>query len=100
GGARQTRFCACCRRGDARRWRGQPSVQLQVRRLDGFSQRAEREWPLASTSWRRLYLRPGSGELSEAAGSGQERQSYRADGDGVTFIADPAGRETEITGPV
>jgi hypothetical protein len=96
----QKRFFACFLHGDDRRWRDQPPVQLQVRRLDGFSQRAEREWPLARTSWRRLYLRPGSGELSEAAGSGQERQSYRADGDGVTFVAAPAGRETEITGPV
>jgi uncharacterized protein len=96
----QKRFFACFLHGDDRRWRDQPPVQLQVRRLDGFIQRAEREWPLARTSWRRLYLRPGSGELSEAAGSGQERLSYRADGDGVTFTAAPAGRETEITGPV
>src|SRR5262249_18391047 len=39
-------------------------------------------------------------ELSEAAGAGQERLSYRADSDGVTFTAPPAERETEITGPV
>jgi hypothetical protein len=96
----QKRFFACFLHGDDRRWRDQPPVQLQVRRLDGFTQRAEREWPLARTSWRRLYLRPGSSELTEAAGAGQERLSYRADGDGVTFIAAPAERETEITGPV
>jgi uncharacterized protein len=96
----QKRFFACFLHGDDSRWRDQPPVQLQVRRLDGFTQRAEREWPLARTSWRRLYLRPGSGELSEAAGAGQERLSYRADGDGATFVAAPAERETEITGPV
>jgi len=96
----QKRFFACFLHGDDSRWRDQPPVQLQVRRLDGFTQRAEREWPLARTSWRRLYLRPGSGELSEAAGTGQERLSYRADGDGATFTAAPAERETEITGPV
>ena len=96
----QKRFFACFLHGDDSGWRDQPPVQLQVRRLDGFTQRAEREWPLARTVWRRLYLRPGSGELSEAAGAGQERLSYRADGDGVTFTAAPAERETEITGPV
>ena len=96
----QKRFFACFLHGDDSGWRDQPPVQLQVRRLDGFTQRAEQEWPLARTVWRRLYLRPGSGELSEAAGAGQERLSYRADGDGVTFTAPPAERETEITGPV
>jgi predicted acyl esterase len=96
----QKRFFACFLHGDDSGWRDQPAVQLQVRRLDGFTQRAEQEWPLARTVWRRLYLRPGSGELSEAAGAGQERLSYRADGDGVTFTAPPAERETEITGPV
>jgi hypothetical protein len=96
----QKRFFACFLHGDDSGWRDQPPVQLQVRRLDGFSQRAEQEWPLARTVWRRLYLRPGSGELSEAAGAGQEQLSYRADGDGVTFTAPPAERETEITGPV
>jgi predicted acyl esterase len=96
----QKRFFACFLHGDDTGWRDQPPVQLQVRRLDGFTQRAEQEWPLARTVWWRLYLRPGSGELSEAAGGGQERVSYRADGNGVTFTAPPAERETEITGPL
>src|SRR6266581_3917124 len=96
----QKRFFACFLHGDDTGWRDQPPVQLQVRRTDGFTQRAEQEWPLARTVWRRLYLRPGSGELSEAAGVGQERLSYRADGDGVTFTAPATERETEITGPV
>src|SRR4029077_8676327 len=86
--------------GDAGGGRAQPAVQLQGRRLDGFSRRAEREWPLARTVWQRLYLRPGPNELSAAAGAGQESLSYRADSDGVTFTAAPAERETEITGPV
>jgi uncharacterized protein len=96
----QKRFFACFLHGDDSGWREQPPVQLQVRRLDGFTRRAEREWPLARTAWRRLYLRPGPNELSAAAGASQESLSYRADSDGVTFTADPAERETEITGPV
>jgi predicted acyl esterase len=96
----QKRFFACFLHGDDSRWRDQPPVQLQVRRLDGFAQRAEHEWPLARTVWRRLYLRPGTRELSAAPGAGQERLPYRADSDGVTFTAPPAGQETEITGPV
>src|SRR6266581_1357662 len=96
----QKRFFACFLHGDDARWRDQPAVQLQVRAPGGFVPRAEQEWPLARTVWRRLYLRPGSGELSEAAGVGQERLSYRADGDGVTFTAPATERETEITGPV
>ena len=96
----QKRFFACFLHGDDSGWRDQPPVQLQVRRLNGFTRRTEREWPLARTAWRRLYLRPGPNELSEAAGASQESLSYRADSDGVTFTADPAERETEITGPV
>ncbi len=96
----QKRFFACFLHGDDGGWRDQPPVQLQVRRLDGFAQRAEQEWPLARTAWRRLYLRPGSRELSAAPGTSQERLSYRADSEGVTFTAPPAGHETEITGPV
>ena len=96
----QKRFFACFLHGDDSGWRDQPPVQLQVRRVDGFTQRAEQEWPLARTVWRRLHLRPGSGELSEDAGAGQECRSYRADSEGVTFTAPPAERETEITGPV
>ncbi len=96
----QKRFFACFLHGDDSGWRDQPPVQLQVRRLDGFQQRAEQEWPLARTDWRRLYLRPGTGELAADPGAGEECLSYRADSEGVTFTAAPVGQETEITGPV
>ena len=62
----QKRFFACFLHGDDARWRDQPAVQLQVRTLDGFVQRAEREWPLARTRWTRLYLRPDNSELGPA----------------------------------
>ena len=96
----QKRFFACFLHGDDSGWRDQPPVQLQVRTLDGFRQRAEREWPLARTDWRRLYLRPERQELSAEVGAGEESVSYRADGEGITFTAPPAPQEMEITGPV
>ena len=51
----QKRFFARFLRGDEAAWRDQPPVQLQVRTVDGFVPRAEREWPLARTAWTRLY---------------------------------------------
>jgi uncharacterized protein len=96
----QKRFFACFLHGDDSGWRDQPPVQLQIRTLDGFRQRAEQEWPLARTDWQRLYLRPGSGELASEPGGEHEQVSYQADGEGITFTAAPVSTETEITGPV
>jgi uncharacterized protein len=96
----QKRFFACFLHGDDAGWRDQPAVQLQVRTLDGFVQRAEREWPLARTRWRRLYLWPDSGGLGTAPPDSARSVSYRADGEGVTFTAPPLDTETEITGPL
>jgi uncharacterized protein len=95
----QKRFFACFLRGDDSGWRDQPPVQLQVRSLDGFRQRSEQEWPLARTHWQRLYLRPGKLALDTAPPSADDRVSYPADGDGVTFVAPPLVADTEITGP-
>jgi len=98
----QKRFFARFLHGDQSAWSAQPPVQLQVRTLDGFTPRAEREWPLARTRWTRLYLDAGRRGLvpgQTQAGSGQS-VSYRADGDGVTFAGAPLDRETEVTGPV
>ena len=95
----QKRFFARFLHGAEDGWRDQPPVQLQVRTLTGFTQRAEHEWPLARTDWQRLYLWPGSQELSTAAPE-PGRVSYAADGLGVTFTAPPLSQETEITGPV
>jgi predicted acyl esterase len=96
----QKRFFACFLYGDADAWLGQPPVQLQVRTLDGFIPRAEREWPPARTRWTRQYLWPDNSELGSAPPDGEQSVSYRADGEGVTFTAPPLAAETEITGPV
>jgi predicted acyl esterase len=95
----QKRFFACFLHGDDSGWRDQPPVQLQVRSLDGFRRRGEQEWPLARTHWQRLYLRPGKLALDTAPPSADDRVSYPADGDGVTFVAPPLVADTEITGP-
>jgi predicted acyl esterase len=75
-------------------------VQLQVRTLTGFVPRAEWEWPLARTRWTRLYLAPATGELRKPPPRQDASVSYQASSQGVTFIAPPLERETEITGPV
>ena len=96
----QKRFFACFLQGDDSGWRDQPAVQLQVRTLDGFTQRAERQWPLARTRWTRLYLWPGRSRLDSEPPDAEDGVSYRADSAGVTFTAPPLQAGTEITGPV
>jgi uncharacterized protein len=100
GVALQKRFFDCFLKGEEERWRDQPPVQLQVRRVDGFVQRAEREWPLARTRWMRLYLDAERGALAGDAPAEERTVEYEALGEGVTFSTRPLERETEITGPV
>jgi predicted acyl esterase len=91
-------------------WDKQASVQLQVRHVDRFVERAESEWPLKRTKWTRLYLDPSDGALSPsppspASGGGwggrKKKSAVRFDamGDGVTFLSAPMAQDTEITGP-
>jgi uncharacterized protein len=96
----QKRFFGCFLHRDEAAWSGQPRVQLQVRTLDGFVERAEQEWPLARTQWTRLYLDAGRRWLAEDGPGPDQRVSYHADGDGVTFTGPPLPGPTEITGPV
>ena len=96
----QKRFFACFLHGDESGWRDQPPVQLQVRTLDGFMPRSEREWPLARTRWTRHYLWPDKGGLGAGPPGSESSIEYRADGEGVTFTAPPLAEETEVTGPL
>jgi predicted acyl esterase len=111
GVALQKRFFGCFLKGEEEGWRDQPPVQLQVRRIDGFVERAEREWPLARTRWTRFFLdggrlsrepaasERGEGGLTTEPTSGVAAMEYDALGDGLTFATPPLDRETEITGP-
>jgi predicted acyl esterase len=81
-------------------WDDQPRVQLQVRHVDRFVERHENEWPLARTQWTKLYLHK---DFQLKSGSDPDSSSvvrFEALGEGVTFISEPLGKETEITGPL
>ena len=96
----QKRFFGHFLKGEDTGWEEQPPVLLQVRHADGsFTERAEREWPLARTRWTRLYLDPANLGLSFDPVDELGTTSYEALGDGVTFTGPPLEHEVEITGP-
>jgi len=95
----QKRFFDYFLKGIDNGWKTQPRVQLEVRRLDGFAERLEDEWPIARTQWTTLYLNPTDRSLSRAPVAARGRIEYNAMGDGVTFLSPPLDEETEITGP-
>jgi hypothetical protein len=95
----QKRFFDHFLKGIDNSWQRQPRVRLQVRRLDGFVERMENEWPIARARWTRLYLNPDDRSLSWTPVAATGRIEYDAMGAGVTFLSPPLDRETEITGP-
>ncbi|MFQ5894417.1 MAG: CocE/NonD family hydrolase [Nitrospinota bacterium] len=95
----QKRFFDHFLRGLDNGWQDRPRVQLQVRRLDGFAERMENEWPIARTRWTRLYLNPADLSLSREPVAAEGSIEYDGPGDGVTFTSPPLEEETEITGP-
>jgi uncharacterized protein len=81
-------------------WKNQSRVQLQVRHVDRFVERHENEWPLARTQWTRLYLHK---DFQLKSGSDPDASSavrFDALGEGVTFLSEPLGKQSEITGPL
>ena len=74
-------------------------MQLQVRHAERFVERHEREWPIASTRWTKLYLNPADSSLTRKPVRTAGAITYDALGDGVTFVSAPLAKETEITGP-
>ena len=80
-------------------WPDQPAVQLQVRRIGGFTERMEGEWPIARTRWTRFHLNPADLSLGPPPAAAEGRVEFDALGDGVTFTSAPLEAETEITGP-
>ncbi|HUZ88844.1 MAG TPA: CocE/NonD family hydrolase [Candidatus Acidoferrales bacterium] len=97
GVALQRRFFDHFLKGDGS-WAGEPRVRLQVRRVDGFVERHEDEWPLARTQWTKFYLDAASGRLQTDIPAASEA-SYPALGEGLDFSM-TVERETEITGPM
>ena len=64
----QLRFFDYFLHGKKNGWDKQPPVQLQVRHVDRFVERAEKEWPLKRTKWTKFYLDPADGALGDKAG--------------------------------
>jgi predicted acyl esterase len=95
----QLRFFDYFLHGKKNGWNKQPAVQLQVRHVDRFVERTEKEWPLKRTKWTRFYLDPVDGALVGKPGNQKTAIRFEAMGDGVTFLTAPLARETEITGP-
>ncbi|HEY6821252.1 MAG TPA: CocE/NonD family hydrolase, partial [Burkholderiales bacterium] len=95
----QLRFFNQFLKGEKKDWEGQPRVQLQVRHIDGFVERAESEWPIARTRWTKFYLTKDAG-LKPVPDPDLAKVEFDALGEGVTFVSEPLVAETEITGPV
>jgi predicted acyl esterase len=95
----QKRFFGHFLKGEDTGWGAEPPVRLQVRHLDGFVERTEREWPLARTRWTRFYLDAETLRLALDPPRQNAVFAYDALGDGLTFLSAPMERETEITGP-
>jgi uncharacterized protein len=100
GVALQKRFFEYYLKGIDNGWKERPRVQLQIRTVNGFVERAENEWPLARTKWTKLYLDPAGRALEPKQVEERGSIEYEAMGDGVTFLSAPLPEETEITGPV
>jgi len=96
----QKRFFGHFLKGEDTGWNQQPSVELNVRHVDGsFEVRPEEEWPLARTLWTRLHLDPEGGRLIREPPVVRASVGFQALGDGVTFTTEPFTEEVEITGP-
>ena len=77
-----------------------PPVLLQVRHVDRFVERTEQEWPIARTRWTKLHLDPTAGTLEAQPPARASTGTFEAMGDGITFLAAPSARDTEVTGPL
>ena len=94
----QKRFFDHFLHGKRNGWDKEPRVFLQVRHLDRFVARGEKEWPLKRTKWTKYYLDPQGG-MRIAPISEKAALSFEAVGEGVSFLTAPLKTETEITGP-
>ena len=95
----QKRFFDYFLKGIDNGWSKQPRVQLQVRHVDAFAERMEKEWPLARTQWTKFYLNPADLTLDRKPVKAAGKITYEGFGDGITFLLPPFNEETEITGP-
>src|SRR5262244_1785452 len=95
----QKRFFDYFLQGVDNGWLNEPHVWLQIRRIDGFVDRREHEWPIARTKWTRLYLNPADRSLSWTPVAVEGCIEFDATANGITFLSPALEQETEITGP-
>ena len=95
----QKRFFAYFLKGEKNGWNKEPTVRLQVRHVDGFRERFEKEWPLKRTRWTKFHLRPDL-TLDAKPATKKATRTFAALGDGLTFMSAPVAQATEITGPI
>ncbi len=95
----QKQFFGHFLKGEDNGWTRRGPVLLNIRHVERFVQREEKEWPLARTQWTRLYIDARENAL-RARPAESSSVFYEGFSAGVTFSSAPFGRETEITGPV
>jgi len=100
GVALQKKFFGHFLKGEKTGWDKQPKVLLQVRHVDKFVERPEKEWPLKRTKWTKMFLNPADFSLSTKRPAKKSQVTYKGFGDGVTFMTEPLKRDIEITGPI
>ena len=96
----QRRFFDFYLKGERNGWDEEPKVRLQIRHISHFEERLEEAWPIPRTQWTKFYLDPEHQTLSSAPPAKPGNLTYRASGDGLTFLSEPLAKETEITGPL
>lgn len=97
GVALQKKFFGHFLKGEDTGWDKQAPVQLNIRHVgEKFTLRMENEWPLARTQYTKYYLTPDY-MLSGAPATGKSL-TYKAMGEGLTFLSKPFEKDTEITG--
>ena len=76
----QLRFFDYFLHGKKNGWDKQPPVQLQVRHVDRFVERTEKEWPLKRTKWTKLLSRSGRRRARRKGRQEENRDPFRGDG--------------------
>ena len=94
----QKRFFDYFLKGLDNGWDEQPRVQLQIRKINGFEQRHEQDWPIPRTRWTSFYIH-GNLTLSIDKPTSSTTLSFDAKEDGLTFYSEPLSTDMEITGP-
>ena len=96
----QKRFFDHFLKGEENGWDEEPRVLLQIRHLDSFEERVEREWPLARTQWTKYYFDFAGGGLLTQPPAESASRTFDAMGDGFTLMYAAAGGRNRNYGPI